>query len=100
MTFTLPNNGVVGDYQVQLFHYDTITQKMKPDEPAKCEKNPLMNGSKVEANLLTRCWVAYGPDGGQSILLKSEKTLDGKYQAVLTAQGPTGPGQSEDFLCE
>lgn len=100
MTFTLPDNGITGDYQAQLFHYDTLTQKMKLDEPAQCEKNPIMNGNSVISEFLTRCWVLYGPDGGQSILLKSEKTLAGKYQAVLTAQGPTGSGVSEDFLCE
>lgn len=100
MTFTLPDHGSAGDYQAQLFRYDTLTQKMKPDEPAQCEKNPVMNGDQVIADVLTRCWVVYGPDGGQQILLKSEKTLDGKYQATLTAQGPTGSGASEDFFCE
>lgn len=100
MTFTLPDQGSAGDYQALLFHYDTLTQKMKPDEPAQCEKNPVMNGDQVVAGVLTRCWVIYGPDGGQQILLKSEKTLDGKYQVILTAQGPTGSGASEDFLCE
>lgn len=69
----------------------------KPEPTAQCE-HPLK--ASPDSGILMHCWVQYGPDGGQGLVLRKNTKADGpKYTFTLTANGPEGPGAKDEMVC-
>lgn len=82
--------------QAKLFYGSK--QPYKPEPIAQCE-NPV-NANNAAKGILMHCWVMYGPDGGQGLVLRKNTVANGaRYVLTLTAMGPTGAGASDELMC-